>query len=449
VVARCDLLVAVWNGAPARGLGGTADIVSYARECGRATVIIDPARRTVTRAGDAAQPACVMRLRDQELDAARKIGDPVVDSLVSGLLAAHGREALGGVMAGLFRTPGLPDHPLTNDYLRSLGDVELGDFEVIARGQQLFGVFGPEIFLVLGSCSLPLAFAAGNGVQAVYRARRLKDDAIRRLFDTAQMIINVMQIGELGRGKLGWRTACKVRLMHALVRCHLQSDERVPWSYAWGTPINQEDLAGTLLCFSAATLHGLRRMGAKISPDEADSYVYAWSAVGRLLGIDSALLATTEQEALVLADRIGRRQLRFTVEGKLLAEQLLRAVATLFPIPGYAHSLTHFFLKDTAFGDNVARLLELPEPGCSRVLVAARAWQKGQVLAMLGVVPGARRRRSFLARRFVQRMISLKRPEGDAPFEVPDGFARTWRVNRRRQAGSDDALGGERPRKSP
>ena len=34
VVERCDHLFAVWDGRPARGLGGTADVVSYARARG-------------------------------------------------------------------------------------------------------------------------------------------------------------------------------------------------------------------------------------------------------------------------------------------------------------------------------------------------------------------------------------------------------------------------------
>jgi hypothetical protein len=32
VVEASELLVAVWDGEPARGLGGTADVVAYARE---------------------------------------------------------------------------------------------------------------------------------------------------------------------------------------------------------------------------------------------------------------------------------------------------------------------------------------------------------------------------------------------------------------------------------
>lgn len=435
VVARCDALVAVWNGAPAKGLGGTADIVAHARAEGRALIVVDPVRREITRAGDAARPASAASLGDGELNAARRVGDPIVDPIVSEHLAAHGSEALGEAIGGLFRTGGLSeDHPLIRTCLTALGDVELGDPESIVCGQRLFALYGPELLLVLGTCSLPLAFAAGNGVQAVYRARRLKDAPVRRLYDTAQMIVNVMQVDGLARGKVGWRTAVKVRLIHALIRRQVQSDPVMPWCDEWGTPINQEDLAGTLLSFSAAALRGLRRIGVRLSRQEADGYVYAWSAVGRLLGIDEALLAGTEEEAMPLATRIGRRQICATPEGRLLAEQLMAALAALFLLPGYANSLTHFFLEDTAFGPRVAEVLDLPAPGWTRVLVAARAWQKRKLMALLNVAPGARRRRSFLARRFVQNLLLLRRPSGDAAFEIPEDLARAWHVSRGRKA---------------
>lgn len=42
LIDRCDLLVAVWDGAPATGGGGTADAVAYARECGRSIVVLWP-----------------------------------------------------------------------------------------------------------------------------------------------------------------------------------------------------------------------------------------------------------------------------------------------------------------------------------------------------------------------------------------------------------------------
>jgi hypothetical protein len=42
VVDGCDLLIAVWDGGSSRGLGGTADVVSYARDRGRPVEIVWP-----------------------------------------------------------------------------------------------------------------------------------------------------------------------------------------------------------------------------------------------------------------------------------------------------------------------------------------------------------------------------------------------------------------------
>jgi len=361
------------------------------------------------------------------LDKMRSVGDPDVDELIAGHVALHGPQSLDRLLRELFRTQQMPESdPLVRSYLAVLPRFNLGDRDVIARGQQLFDLYGPEVLMILGSYSLPLAYAAGHGVQVVDRSRRLKDDPIRRLCDTAQMVVNVMQPGQLEEGGVGWRATRKVRLIHALVRQRVQSEATNPWRAEWGLPINQEDQAGTLLTFSIATLDGLRRMGARVTSAEADAYIMAWSAVGQLLGVAPSLLPSSEEEATVLALRIGKRQVRSTPEGRQLTVQLLNSVQTLFPFPGYAASLTHFFLEDTVFGENVAAALELPKANWTRWLVRARAAQKRAVLGWLNWVPGARQRRSWVAREFAQRMILHKRPEVETPFEVPATFRRRW-----------------------
>jgi hypothetical protein len=42
VVKRCDLLFAVWDGLPARGPGGTGDVVGHARARGRQVTVLWP-----------------------------------------------------------------------------------------------------------------------------------------------------------------------------------------------------------------------------------------------------------------------------------------------------------------------------------------------------------------------------------------------------------------------
>jgi hypothetical protein len=46
VVALCEVLVAVWNGRPAAGMGGTADVVDHARAAGRRIFHLNPETRT-------------------------------------------------------------------------------------------------------------------------------------------------------------------------------------------------------------------------------------------------------------------------------------------------------------------------------------------------------------------------------------------------------------------
>jgi hypothetical protein len=51
VVELSDLVVAVWNGRPAKGKGGTADIVDYARSLHRSILVFDPIAMSITQEG--------------------------------------------------------------------------------------------------------------------------------------------------------------------------------------------------------------------------------------------------------------------------------------------------------------------------------------------------------------------------------------------------------------
>lgn len=49
VVDLSDVVLAVWNGRPAKGKGGTADVVAYAMRSGKPLNHIDPVLRTIRR----------------------------------------------------------------------------------------------------------------------------------------------------------------------------------------------------------------------------------------------------------------------------------------------------------------------------------------------------------------------------------------------------------------
>jgi hypothetical protein len=48
IVYRSDMIFAIWDGLPAKGLGGTGDIVKYARTLNKSVIHINPASQTVS-----------------------------------------------------------------------------------------------------------------------------------------------------------------------------------------------------------------------------------------------------------------------------------------------------------------------------------------------------------------------------------------------------------------
>lgn len=365
---------------------------------------------------------------EEQLNFARTVGDSLVDDLVQAHLSSQ-PSAAGKLLGELFNATKLPDHPLIEAYMSALPTVELEDPRRIKLGQRVFDLFGPEVLLILGSCSLPIAYAAGYGVQVVYRARRLKEDPIRRLCDTAQMVINVMQPDGLTENGIGWSAIRKTRLIHALIRFHLRNVPDTPWPMEFGVPINQEDLTGTLLAFSIAVLQGLRKIGARIGAEQGNAYLHAWVQIGRLLGVDPQLMPTNETEAMALALRIGQRQVRPTAEGKELSDHLLMAVGSVFKIPGYAENLCCFLLEGSPFGENVVKALQIEARPATRWLVRTRAAQKRVGLRLLEMVPGAKSRRSRLVAPFVQQLLVWKRNSGGKePFSVPPRLQIQWGI---------------------
>jgi hypothetical protein len=113
---------------------------------------------------------------------------------------------------------------------------------------------------------------------------RLETDAKRRLNETAQFHLDVMEPGGLEYGAHGFSDVRHVRLMHAAVRWLIEHDPRAEWDPAWGTPINQEDLLETLLTFTEIVFEVFDRTGIIYTEDEANHYLHAWSVIGFHLG---------------------------------------------------------------------------------------------------------------------------------------------------------------------
>ena len=271
---------------------------------------------------------------DAILDAARMRGDAFADATVAEIFKAGDTPAVARLFSSLMRdeTPqGQGAAPVAH-FLLKTGPIAARPRESVITGERVFAEHGPEVMMLLCCYSLPSSYAARKGVQVLHRTAYLAKRPNRRLFETAQFIIDVMSPRGLEPGGKGVRTAQKVRLMHAAIRHLILKDPGAAWSVdELGVPINQEDLRGTLMTFTWLILDGLQKLGAALTPQEQQAYLDAWLLVANELGIERELLPRTVAEAREVTAIIERRQVAESPEGREMMAALLGMMQSNLP----------------------------------------------------------------------------------------------------------------------
>ncbi len=258
------------------------------------------------------------------------------------------------------------------------------------HGQQFFAKYAQELLAMLGFLSLPYCYAAADGAQVLHRSQRIRKSPEKRLLETAAFVFDVSEEGAFSDGGKGIISCGKVRLMHAAIRYHiLKSGD---WSDDYGTPINQEDMAGTNLAFSLISVRGLRKLGYQIEPEEAWHFISMWNNIGRLLGVDPSLLPNNAREAYHQDKAIARRNFRKSEEGVALTRALHEYMQGSF---ANSSSIDPASITAYLVGGEVAEILDIQE-GRSLSLVA-----KG--------LSGLNAMQSFLRRDGSQRLDQAKK----------------------------------------
>ena len=224
------------------------------------------------------------------------------------------------------------------------------DWSTCDAGGALLMRAGPLGGAVLGARSLVLGYASPGGNKPLVFSGRLKQQARRRLDETARFVQAVCRPGGMRPFADGWRITLKVRLIHAQVRRMILRTGR--WeAAAWGHPINQHDLAGTTLLFSMSIIDGLRRLGMRIGPAEAESYIHLWRWAGRTLGVDADVLPASEPEAMRLGELIAATMGEPDDDSRALTRALFEAASR---VPGRSSRGAQ---RRVAFGHFVCRAL--------------------------------------------------------------------------------------------
>lgn len=150
--------------------------------------------------------------------------------------------------------------------------------------------------LVLRNMALMGGYLAGAASKPLVFTGQLDRMTPRRLVETTKFWIDVTTRGGLERNAEGFKSAVRVRMMHAQVRAMLLQSGK--WDPAWGHPLNQWDSMGTIQEFSSIFLTGLRALGFVFSRREREAVIHLWRYVGYLMGVEERILPTCEADAM-------------------------------------------------------------------------------------------------------------------------------------------------------
>lgn len=377
---------------------------------------------------------------DELLDGLRLEGDPGADAVVAAHFEARPDAPPHDLVRRIAAHEALASADQPDEVSRFLADEPpqpaWAEPARIRIGEQFFEQWSPQILVSLLLASLPEAYAGAKGVQVLHLTGRLATDTTRRLVETTQMVVDVMTPGGLEVGGRGYRTARRVRLMHAGVRRLIAEDARINrtcdessgprWCSEWGVPINQEDLLGTLMTFTVTIFESLPKLGVRFDEAGAAAYLHSWNIVGHLLGIRPDLLPVDMASASALSAAIRRRQQAASPEGVEMTAALVDMAAS-FVRPRVLSGFPHTAMRYLA-GDGVADMLGLGRGDWTRVLLRP-ARRLSEVLSVeerhdrLLRVMSARLNRSF-----IEGFLLYERGGRRPAFAIPTRLADAWGI---------------------
>ncbi|MFL6450701.1 MAG: oxygenase MpaB family protein [Bryobacteraceae bacterium] len=360
----------------------------------------------------------------------RQVGDPLADGVIRELLAKSEVGAVNELMRTLitneFPEPGsLPDavHTYLGETDRLPG---WANPDMIAAGEEVFWRYGPKLILILHCYSLPFDYLGRNGVQVLALTTRLVSNPTRRILEVAQFLVDVMQRGGLTASEArGRRTIQKVRLMHAAVR--KLAAAAPTWNPEWGLPINQEDLAGTLMSFSWVVMDGLEKLGISLSNSEREAYLHCWRVTGHLLGIRDELLPPHAESAGALAAAVARRQFGPTPEGQQMTAALVQMMSNTLPgdvFRNVAPFLIRYFL-----GNEWASWLGVKEEHFVQFLSAPLQFLGIETSLLLHDSTVLNRLAEHLGRVLIESIVFIERGGNRPSFAIPADLRQQWGVN--------------------
>nr|WP_246481666.1 oxygenase MpaB family protein [Amycolatopsis umgeniensis] len=216
---------------------------------------------------------------------------------------------------------------------------------------------------------MPACYAIPH-VAKLLSATHSLDYPSRRMAETGQFTVFLMQPDAFEAGSRFIPAAQKVRLLHASIRHHLRQGDR--WNVAeLGVPICQEDMIGGQMMFSIQVLDALHRLGIHMSTDGAEAYYYAWRVVAAMLGVSIDHAPVDLDSAREFSDLYMTRHMGPSPEGASLTAQLIELYEEV--VPGTLLDPLVAALVRYLIGDTCADWLQVPRTAWDSAVKVAPA----------------------------------------------------------------------------
>ncbi|MEV7288408.1 oxygenase MpaB family protein [Streptomyces sp. NPDC093252] len=310
------------------------------------------------------------RYTDAALDALRHPGDELADATVATLFERGEVGTFNTLMRYVSTTgsplpDGLPD--VAREYLAATAaPPSWVDWAEMEKARLFFLDNNVHISTALSFASMPACYVVPHVAKLLSATHGLKYPS-KRMAETGQFTVYLMQPGAFEAGSRFIPAAQKVRLLHASIRHHLRR-EGVWDTAALGTPICQEDMIGGQMFFSMLVLDSLHRLGIHMSQSGAEAYYYAWRVVGAMLGVDQDAVPRTLDEARQFLDLYMIRHMGPSPEGAHLTRQLIDLYEEV--VPGTFFDPIVSALIRHLVGDTSADWLEVPRTAWDTVVRA-------------------------------------------------------------------------------
>jgi hypothetical protein len=311
-----------------------------------------------------------MACTEASMDALRHSGDELADAVVATLFERGEVGTFNSLMryvstVGQELPKGLPE--VAREYLHATGaPPSWVDWDRMEQARLFFVDNNVHISTALSFAAMPACYVVPHVAQLLSATHGLSYPS-KRMAETGQFTVYLMQPDAFEAGSRFIPAAQKVRLLHASIRHHLKRENA--WDTgALGVPICQEDMIGGQMFFSLLVLDSLHRLGIHMSTEGAEAYFYAWRVVGAMLGVDQEAVPKDLTEARRFLDLYMLRHMGPSPEGVQLTRQLIDLYEEV--VPGTFFDPVVSALIRHLVGDTCADWLDVPRTAWDTVVKA-------------------------------------------------------------------------------